>query len=63
LTPFSPTYRTEVSLADLAEEYSGGRSTIDRIIHQTAAPEPDTSGNAVAVPAADPELPEVRQIR
>jgi DNA invertase Pin-like site-specific DNA recombinase len=32
----------EVSLADLAEEYSVGRSTIHRIIHQTPASEPDT---------------------
>jgi DNA invertase Pin-like site-specific DNA recombinase len=30
----------EVSLADLAEEYSVGRSTIHRIIHR---PEPDSS--------------------
>jgi predicted DNA-binding protein YlxM (UPF0122 family) len=29
-----------VSLADLAEEYSVGRSTIHRIIHR---PEPDSS--------------------
>jgi DNA invertase Pin-like site-specific DNA recombinase len=30
----------DVSLADLAEEYSVGRSTIHRIIHR---PEPDTT--------------------
>jgi predicted DNA-binding protein YlxM (UPF0122 family) len=28
-----------VSLADLAEEYSVGRSTIHRVIHRSPAPE------------------------
>jgi DNA invertase Pin-like site-specific DNA recombinase len=43
----------DVSLADLAEEYSVSRSTIHRVIHRLWIPQPDTDQHAAQPPTTE----------